>query len=428
MPKFLNNVNLSQNELQNAKIQNLSADPGSGVLGQLYYNTTASELRVCTATSPLTFISVGESTPDATDSVKGKIQLAGDLAGTAASPQIAAGVIVDADINASAAIATSKISGFDTQVRTSRLDQMAAPTASVSFNSQKITSLATPTSATDAANKQYVDAAVVGIDWKPSVRAATTANITLSGAQTIDDVSVVAGDRVLVKNQSTGADNGIYVAASSGWSRATDADVDAEVTGGLAVWVNEGTANADTGWVLTTDDAITVGTTALTFTQFSGLGQVTAGNGLTKTGNTLNVGGTADRISIGADTVDIASTYVGQSSITTLGTIGTGTWQGTAIATGYGGTGSATAAGARQNLGATGFYSSATHSSGTTISIAQATHGLTAGREMLVQVAEVSTGDVVYPDVSVSSGGDVTVTFSTSQSANTHRVTIIGKS
>src|SRR4029079_6844472 len=110
-----------------------------------------------------------------------------------------------------------------------------------------------------------------------------TANITLSGAQTIDGVSVIAGDRVLVKDQSTGSQNGLYLAASGAWSRATDADASAEVTGGLAVWVNEGTANADTGWVLTTTDPITVGSTSLAFTQFSGLGQVTAGAGLTKT-------------------------------------------------------------------------------------------------------------------------------------------------
>jgi len=469
MPKFVANVNLSQNELQNAKIQNLSSDPGTGVVGQLYYNTSSSELRVCTSTSPLTFTAVGGNTPDATASVKGKIQLAGDLAGTADSPQIASGVIVNADVSASAAISYSKlsltssivnadisgsaaialsklatdplaranhtgtqtastISDFDTQVRTSKLNEMAAPNASVSLNSQTITNLATPSNSTDAATKAYVDSAAVGIDWKPSVRAATTANITLSGTQTIDSVSVIAGDRVLVKDQSTGSANGIYVVASGSWSRATDADANAEVTGGLAVWVNEGTTNGDSGWVLTTNDSITIDSTALVFTQFSGLGQITAGDGMTKSGNTLNVVGTADKITVSSDAITIASTYAGQNTITTLGTIGTGVWQGTTVATGYGGTGASTASGARQNLAATGFYSSATHGSGTTISVTQATHGLAAGRELHVQVQEVSTGDVVFPDISVASSGDVTVTFGSSVSANTHRVTIIGKS
>ncbi len=105
-------------------------------------------------------------------------------------------------------------------------------------------------------------------DYKDSVRVATTANITLSGEQTIDGVSVVAGDRVLVKNQSTGSENGIYVCASGAWSRAADADSSAEVTAGLFVTVSEGTTNADTFWLLTTNDPITLGSTALSFSQF----------------------------------------------------------------------------------------------------------------------------------------------------------------
>lgn len=103
-------------------------------------------------------------------------------------------------------------------------------------------------------------------DWKESVRAATTANITLSGTQTIDGVSVIAGDRVLVKDQSTGANNGIYVCASGSWSRATDADTSAEVTADLAVFVEEGTANGDKIFILTTNNPITLGSTSLTFT------------------------------------------------------------------------------------------------------------------------------------------------------------------
>lgn len=109
---------------------------------------------------------------------------------------------------------------------------------------------------------------VSNFDYKDSVRVATTANITLSGTQTIDGVSVIAGDRVLVKNQSTGSQNGIYVCASGAWSRATDADSSAEVTAGMFVPVAEGTANADTFWLLTTNDPITLGSTSLTFTQY----------------------------------------------------------------------------------------------------------------------------------------------------------------
>lgn len=234
------------------------------------------------------------------------------------------------DVKTLLAIVHTDLSDFDTGVQQNRLDQMAAPTSAVSMNSQKLTNVATPTDANDAANKAYVDAARSGLDVKASVRVATTANITLSGEQTIDGVSVVAGDRVLVKNQDTGSQNGIYVCAAGSWSRATDADVDAEVTPGLFTFVEEGTANADSGWVLTTNGSITVGTTSLAFSQFSGAGQVTAGDGLTKSGSTLNVVGTADRITANADSIDIASTYAGQNSIVTVGTLTSG-----ALGTGF---------------------------------------------------------------------------------------------
>jgi hypothetical protein len=121
------------------------------------------------------------------------------------------------------------------------------------------------------------------LSWKQAVRAATTANITLSGAQTIDGVSVIAGDRVLVKDQSTGSQNGIYVAAAGAWTRATDADTTAEVRGGMAVAVSEGTANGNTLWLLHTDDSITVGSTSLTFSMFTATPTGAAGGDLTGT-------------------------------------------------------------------------------------------------------------------------------------------------
>ena len=116
----------------------------------------------------------------------------------------------------------------------------------------------------------------------------TTANITLSGIQTIDVVSVAAGNRVLVKDQSTGSENGIYICVDGGgWTRSTDFDGNDEVTAGVFTFIEEGTINGDFGFVLTTNDSITVGSTALSFTQFSGAGQITAGSGLSKSGNSL---------------------------------------------------------------------------------------------------------------------------------------------
>ena len=173
---------------------------------------------------------------------------------------------------------------------------------------------ADPTAALGAATKQYVDNIASGLDFKQSVRVATTANITLSGTQTIDGIALVVGDRVLVKNQTAGSANGIYVVAAGAWTRAADADNSgngAEVTSGLYVFVEQGTANISSGWLLSTANPLTLGTTSLTFVQFNGLGQISAGAGLTKTGNILDIGTAAvTRIVINADNIDLATTGV----------------------------------------------------------------------------------------------------------------------
>lgn len=148
---------------------------------------------------------------------------------------------------------------------------------------------ADPTNAMHAVTKQYVDNVAQGLDPKASCRVATTANITLSGIQTIDGVAVVAGNRVLVKNQSTASQNGIYVVAAGAWTRATDFDVSADVTSGAYVFIEEGTSQANSGWALTTDNPITLGTTSLSFVQFSGAGMITAGTGISKTGDTISL-------------------------------------------------------------------------------------------------------------------------------------------
>jgi uncharacterized cupin superfamily protein len=194
----------------------------------------------------------------------------------------------------------------------------------LALGGNKITGLGNPTADQEAATKVYVDSVAQGLDLKGSVRAATTANISLSGEQTVDGVSLVSGDRILVKDQSDETTNGIYVVAGGSWSRSVDADENSEVTSGLYTFAEEGTINANSGWVLTTADPITLGSSQLDFTQFSGAGQITAGAGLTKSANTLNVIGTTDRITANADSIDIASTYAGQSSITTVGALTSG--------------------------------------------------------------------------------------------------------
>ncbi len=178
---------------------------------------------------------------------------------------------------------------------------------------------ADPSSAMHAVTKQYADSLASGIKYKDAVRAATTANITLSAPQTIDGVSVIVGDRVLVKNQSTATQNGIYVVAAGAWTRSTDADGGAELNGGATVWVNEGTTNADTGWTVTNDGTVTIGSTNITWTQTSGLGQVVAGAGLTKSGNTVDVAtASSSRIVINADSIDLASGIVSPGTYTKL--------------------------------------------------------------------------------------------------------------
>jgi hypothetical protein len=171
----------------------------------------------------------------------------------------------------------------------------------------------TPSNNTDAATKAYVDTIKQGsIDIKDSVRVASTANIAIGSAltngSTIDGVTVATGNRVLLKDQSDASENGIYAVVGSGAaSRTLDANTSALVTNGMYTFVSEGSVSNATGYVLTTVDTINLDTTNLTFTQFSGAGQIDAGTGLTKTGNTLNVIGTANRIVANANTVDIGS-------------------------------------------------------------------------------------------------------------------------
>ena len=214
----------------------------------------------------------------------------------------------------------------------------------------------TPSDANDVASKSYVDGAVTGLDVKNSVRAATTAAGTLASdfenGDTIDGVTLATGDRILIKDQADGSENGVYTVNASGApTRATDFDADSEVTAGAFFFVEEGTTNADSGFVLSTNDDITVGSTALTFTQFSGTGQIVAGDGLDKSGSTLSVNVDNSTLEISSDTLQVHSSYAGQTSIDTLGTVTTGTWTATDIGVAHGGTGASTAADARTNLG-----------------------------------------------------------------------------
>lgn len=218
--------------------------------------------------------------------------------------------ITNSDIDAAAAIASSKLADGANFIKK---DGSVAFTADQSVGGFKLTNVAAPVATTDAATKAYVDSVAQGLTTKTAVRVATTANITLSGIQTIDGVLLVAGDRVLVKNQTTTSQNGVYDVASGGWTRSTDSDTGSELINAF-YFVQAGTTLQATGWVQSTPGPITIGTTSIVFSQFSGAADYTAGAGLTKTGLTFDIGtASASRIVVNADNIDLA----------TVGTAGT---------------------------------------------------------------------------------------------------------
>ena len=221
-----------------------------------------------------------------------------------------------------------------------KLNEFTAPDGAVSLNSQKITNLATPTADGDAASKSYVDGVSQGLDIKDSVRAATTANITISSAlnngDTLDGVTLSTNDRVLVKDQSSASENGIYVVGSSP-ARADDMAAGADAAGAF-MFVESGSVNGDNGFVCSSDKgSAVVGTNNLSFVQFSGAGQVVASDGLSKSGNTLSV----DLKSNGGLVIESSKIAVDLAASSITGT----------LAISDGGTGATSASAARTALG-----------------------------------------------------------------------------
>jgi len=342
--------------------------------------------------------------------------------------------IVDSMVAAGAAIAESKLnlasdaatgtasrrtlgySGLSAMPGVARLDQIAAPTAAVSMNNNRITGVAPSSAGTDAVNRNELDAARQGYAGaKDPVRVVATTNITVAtpGAS-IDGVSLSAGDRVLLTAQTTTLQNGIYVwnGSATPMTRSTDADAALEIQDGTTVAVADGT-KAGSIYVQTA----AVGSNAPgasvseVWTQFS---------------TPSSLIGTANRISITGNQVDIDAAYVGQSSITTLGTITTGVWNGTDVAVADGGTGSSTAAGARTNLGAAqaGYYSLlGALTAGTPLTV---THSLNTER-CIAQVRDATTGEYVYPTIidAPSTLNTLTVTADINVSNNAWEIIVV---
>lgn len=359
--KIGNNIDLQKNELQNAVIQKLSSAPSSPVEGQIYYNTTDHTLYQRIAAAWLSL--------DPNQVPDGWIALA----------KLATDPLARA--NHTGTQASSTISDFDTQVRTSTLNQMTAPSADLSMNSHKITNVTDPTNPQDVATKGYADSISAGIDAKASCRVATTANITLSGTQTIDAISVIAGDRVLVKNQSTASQNGIYVCAAGAWSRSTDCDTGAEYTTAAFTFIEEGSINATSQWKVSTTGSIVVGTTNVTWAQWGAGQSYTAGAGLTLTGSDFAVGqGTG--ITVNADDVAIDTSVVVRKYATDIG-----------------------------DNSATSF--TVTHNLGT--------------RDVTVAIrSAASTYDMILTDWAATTTNTITVTFASAPTSSQYRVVVHG--
>ena len=429
--KFLTNIDLNQNQLLNGTFEVVGTDPSTGNFdGRMIFNSTEGVIKVYDVTASawrkmITGVtSAGsQSTALTISESNGAITITPNLA-TSAS----AGLLSASDF--------SKLADATSEATANKLVLRDA-------NGQA--KFGTPTDDTHAATKGYVDAARSGLDVKQSVRAATTGPVNLANqleaGDTLDtNVTLVAGNRVLVKDQSTASENGIYVVQASGAAvRATDFDSNAEVTPGAFTFVEEGTANADSGWVVSTNGTINVGVSAINWAQFSGAGQITAGAGLTKTGNTIDAVGTADRITVNADSIDIASTYAGQSSITTLGTITTGVWNGTDVAVLDGGTGASDAATARTNLGiktSAGAVTTSTSTlariakqgcaaSSTGVSTTTVTHNFNT-TDVNVQIYEVATGATVIGDVTRANADTLSVVLYGTISANDYTIVVVG--
>jgi hypothetical protein len=329
--KFLVSIDLNKNELQNAVIQNLATAPATPLAGQVYYNTSDNQLYIYNGTrwevaGNAVLSGLLANRPAANSVDAGTIFYATDTYlfyysdastwtqtnafGTvtaqtsygAASGNGSATTYARADhTHGTPALGTATpnaIAGVTGSAGTastpSREDHTHAftPAADLSMAGFKLTSLGTPTADTDAANKGYVDSVAQGLDPKASVVAATTINGTLATAfangQVVDGVTLATGNRILIKNQTDQTANGIYTVNASGApTRSTDMDNGSEFPGAF-VFVEQGTVNADTGWTCTNNAPVTLGSTNITWTQFSGAGTYTANNGVVLNGSVFS--------------------------------------------------------------------------------------------------------------------------------------------
>lgn len=348
MAKFLVAVDVNKNEIQNYRTHNLAAAPSTPGQGQNYFNTT--------------------------DKIKYYYN------GTVwVNPQ-------DRSQHSGTQLA-STISDLATTVKAYKLSDFAVPTANIAMNGYKLTGLAAPTAgSSDAATALYVDTAVqsaaAGIDAKASVRVVAVANSALTGLLVIDGITLIAGDRVLLTAQTTASQNGVYIAGSGAWSRATDSDATGEITPGAFWFVEEGTTYGASQWRCANTGTITVGTTSITINQFGQATNYTASNGVQLTGANFS----AQVVASGGINTGVSGLSVDRSLVPMkyAVTFGDGT------ATSY------------------------------TI-----THNLNS-QDVTVTVREIATNNVVYADVQMNGVNTCVVSFSVAPSTNSLRIVVVG--
>lgn len=314
---------------------------------------------------------------------------------------------------------------------------MAVPMLTgVDLNNQRALAMASPSTGTDGANKQYVDDNLAGLRWKQPVVAATTTNGTLASAyangSTVDGISLVTGNRLLIKDQTAPAENGIYTVNASGApTRATDADSTAELDA-ATVFVLGGTVNADHAFTQTAT-VTTIGTTGVVFVQFGGGSAYTAsGTGITLTGtvfalqldgSTLSQSGSGVRVGSGAAGAGIveASGVLAVNPGTGLEVVSDAVRIAAQTGTGLtGGAGSAVAI--DTSVVARKFSADIGDGSSTALTV---THNL-GTKDVTVQVRRKSDDVMVYADVVATSTTVATITFASAPATNAYRATVIG--
>jgi hypothetical protein len=330
--KFLTNIDTGKLQIISPVMESLASAPGSPVKFQLYGNTSDNTLYWWDGAQWIAAKAAAGATP------------AGTVTGSAVGDASVVGVSTNfaredhkhgreafANPTATTTFGLAAVNGVATTLARSdhthgtpthdnaahaaiSHSALAAPTADIPWGGFKLTNVGTPSAGTDATTKDYVDNLSAGLAWKDAVRLATAADYgSLTGLAAVDGVTPVIGDRILVKNQAAGAQNGIWIAASGAWTRALDSNTGPELEG-ATVFVMEGSTNADKAWTMTTNAPITVDTTALAWVQFGAGTAYTAGNGMTLTGSTFDVVGdasitvTADLISRAALTGDVTAT------------------------------------------------------------------------------------------------------------------------